>query len=150
MLIVFSAAYPDSYPVVSSISRYIVGMIRHSHQLSNGASAGLRHYFVFTTKPQFGVKRPCSTKARLGGELLRCARRDMLLWKLHRFLISSSRELIRQKKNRFSRHLSPSRKLALNRYLVAASNATRPYFSQENNAYSSFFEIILKKIICFY
>ena len=72
MLIVFSAVCPDSYSVVSSISRYIVGMIRHSHQLSNGASAGLRHYFVFATKPQFGVKRPCSTKARLGGENKRC------------------------------------------------------------------------------
>ena len=36
--------------------------------MSNGAYAGLRHCFVFTTKPQFDVKRACSTKARLGGQ----------------------------------------------------------------------------------
>ena len=38
-----------------------------------------------------------------------------------------------------------TRYLFVNRYRVAASNATRPSFSQKNNAFSSFFEIILKK-----
>ena len=38
-----------------------------------------------------------------------------------------------------------TRYLFVNRYRVAASNATRPSFSQKNNAYFSFFEIILKK-----
>ena len=33
----------------------------------------------------------------------------------------------------------------VNRYRVAASNTTRLGFSQKNNAYSSFFEIILNK-----
>ena len=34
----------------------------------NGAYACLCHSFAFTAKPQFGVKRTCNTKARLGGE----------------------------------------------------------------------------------
>ena len=38
-----------------------------------------------------------------------------------------------------------TRYLFVNRYRVAAINATRPYFSQKNDAYSMFFEIILKK-----
>ena len=38
-----------------------------------------------------------------------------------------------------------TRYLFVNRYRVAASNATRPSFSQKNNAYFSLFEIILKK-----
>ena len=38
-----------------------------------------------------------------------------------------------------------TRYLFVNRYRVAASNATRPRFSQKNNAHISFFEIILKK-----
>ena len=33
----------------------------------------------------------------------------------------------------------------VNRYRVAASNATKQSFSQKANAYSKFFEIILKK-----
>ena len=38
-----------------------------------------------------------------------------------------------------------TRYLLVIRYRVAASNATRPSFSQKNNAYFSFFEITLKK-----
>ena len=36
--------------------------------------------------------------------------------------------------------LYATRYLFVNRYRVAASNATSPSFSQKNNAYSSFFE----------
>ena len=35
---------------------------------NKAAYAGLRHSFLFTTKPRFRVKRTCNTKARLGGE----------------------------------------------------------------------------------
>ena len=40
----------------------------HINTKHNGAYAGLRHSFVFTTKPQFGIKRTCNTKVRLGRE----------------------------------------------------------------------------------
>ena len=43
----------------------------------------------------------------------------MLLWKLNRFLINSSRELIRQKKNRFAGKKLPSGKPPLCRFPMA-------------------------------
>ena len=46
-----------------------------------------------------------------------------------------------------------TRYIFVNRYQVAASNVTCSSFSQKQNAYSSFFEIILKKYrtqVCFY
>ena len=46
-----------------------------------------------------------------------------------------------------------TRYLFVNRYRIAASNATRPSFSQKYNAYSSYFEIILNneyKFVDFY